>query len=383
MLVPEISQGVDGTGNLNEREKASILRAAGKILTFKLMQATAYERLAGKTRDERSRRFLLEISENEKRDSDTWAEEIRGISGTDGRPSRFLELRVSLMMRILGSRGFLEWAVVAEDEAVEDLAIEASAIDDTGESERWARIASDERLHVVRSKEEILGMESWEMGGGGGVADVIFGANDGLVSILALVAGVYGAVTEGDLIFISGVAGAVAGAISMGAGAYLSSKSEQEVTQKESERRESGKGLSPEKEREELVNLYQAKGLSKEEAEAVAARVATQLETKAEQTIPDDLGLTSEESWPPVKAAALTGSSFAVVSLIPILPFAFMEVTVAVVTAATASIACLFGVGASKAIFTRKSWIRSGLEMMAIGTLAAFATFLIGMAFPA
>lgn len=63
-------------------------------------------------------------------------------------------------MRVLGSRGFLEWAVIAEDEAVEDLAIEASAIDDSEESEKWTRIASDERLHVVRSKEDILGMES-------------------------------------------------------------------------------------------------------------------------------------------------------------------------------------------------------------------------------
>jgi VIT1/CCC1 family predicted Fe2+/Mn2+ transporter/rubrerythrin len=368
------------TGQLTEAEKGAILGAAKKILAFKLMQAKAYGTLAGRTRDERSKGFLTEISDLEKRDSDLWAEEIKALGG-DAAPSRFLELRVGLMMRVLATRGFLEWAVVAEDEAVEDLAIEASSIDDPEQSEKWARIASDERLHVVRNKEEILGMESWEMGGGGGVADVIFGANDGLVSILALVAGVYGAVTEANLIFISGVAGAVAGAISMGAGAYLSSKSEQEVTQKENDRRED-RGLSPERQREELIKLYQAKGLNKEEAEGVAARVASRLEAKAEQTIPDDLGLTTEESWPPVKAATLTGSSFAVVSLIPILPFAFMEVTAAVLTASFASIACLFAVGASKAIFTRKSWIRSGLEMMAIGTLAALATFLIGMAFP-
>jgi VIT1/CCC1 family predicted Fe2+/Mn2+ transporter/rubrerythrin len=371
---------VKGTGELTQSEREAILAAARKILTFKLMQARAYETLAGRTVDERSKRFLTEISDLERRDSDLWAEEITALGG-DAAPSRFLDLRVGLMMRILGTRGFLEWTVVAEDEAVEDLAIEASSIDDPEQSEKWARIASDERLHVVRNKEDILGMESWEMGGSGGVADVIFGANDGLVSILALVAGVYGAVTEAHLIFISGVAGAVAGAISMGAGAYLSSKSEQEVTQKENERRED-RSLTPERQREELVRLYQTKGLNREEAEGVADRVASRLETKAEQTIPDDLGLSSEESWPPVKAATLTGSSFAVVSLIPILPFAFMEVTAAVTTAAVASIACLFAVGASKAIFTRKSWIRSGLEMMAIGTLAALATFLIGMAFP-
>ena len=124
------------------------------------------------------------------------------------------------------------------------------------------------------------------------------------------------------------------------------------------------------------------KGFKKEEAEAVAARVSSQLEMKAEHTVGEEVGLTSEESWPPTKAALLTGSSFAVVSVIPILPFAFMEVTAAVITAATASIACLFAVGASKAIFTRKNWIRSGLEMMVIGMLAAAATYAIGLAIP-
>ena len=225
-------------------------------------------------------------------------------------------------------------------------------------------------------------MEGWEMGGGGGVRDVIFGANDGLVSILALVAGVYGAITESHVILVAGAAGAVAGAISMGAGAYLSSKSEKEVTEKESERKGIKKRRTPEEEREELVKFYQARGFKKQEAEAVAARVASEMELSSEYTIGEELGLTSEESWPPIKAATLTGLSFAIVSLIPVLPFAFMEVTSAVITAVIASVACLFAVGASKTIFTRKSWIRSGLEMMGIGILASAATYAIGLAIP-
>jgi VIT1/CCC1 family predicted Fe2+/Mn2+ transporter len=78
----------------------------------------------------------------------------------------------------------------------------------------------------------------------------------------------------------------------------------------------------------------------------------------------------------------LTGLSFAVVSLVPILPFAFLAVIPAVITALAASVASLFGVGASKAVFTRKSWVRSGFEMMAIGTVAAAATYAIGLAIP-
>ena len=106
------------------------------------------------------------------------------------------------------------------------------------------------------------------------------------------------------------------------------------------------------------------------------------METMETYTLGEELGLTSEESWPPTKAALFTGLSFAIVSLVPILPFAFMEVNPAVITAAVASIACLFIVGASKAIFSRQSWIRSGLEMMAIGTLASLATYAIGLVIP-
>jgi VIT1/CCC1 family predicted Fe2+/Mn2+ transporter len=225
-------------------------------------------------------------------------------------------------------------------------------------------------------------MEGWEMGGGGGVRDVIFGANDGLVSILSLLTGVYGAVTESRLILIAGVAGAVAGAISMGAGAYLSSKSEQEVTEKESERKGIRTRRSPEEEQAELVRFYQARGFAKQEAEAIAHRVSAQMEAEAEYTVGEELGLTSEEAWPPWKAAVLTGLSFAIASVVPILPFAILEVTPAAIAAAVASIAALFGVGASKAIFTRKSWVTSGLEMMVIGTLAAAATYAIGLLFP-
>jgi VIT1/CCC1 family predicted Fe2+/Mn2+ transporter len=89
----------------------------------------------------------------------------------------------------------------------------------------------------------------------------------------------------------------------------------------------------------------------------VVNRVALQVELKESYTIGEEVGLTSEEAWPPTKAAILTGLSFAIVSVIPVLPFAFMEVTPAVITAVIASIACFFIVGARKAIFSRKSWV--------------------------
>jgi VIT1/CCC1 family predicted Fe2+/Mn2+ transporter len=370
-------------GELTERERTALLDAAKRVHTYKLMQAKGYERVAKKAHEERTKRLLLQISANEAKDAEYWSERIEELGGARERlTGTIMDFRIALMMSVLGTTGFFEWAIIAEDESVEDLLIQAGNLIDMDASENWTRIASDERLHVERMKKEILGMEGWEMGEGGGVRDVIFGANDGLVSILALVAGVYGAITDSHTILVAGLAGAVAGSISMGAGSYLSSKSEKEVTEKESERKGIRKRRSPEEEREELAKFYEVKGFKRQEAEAIADRVSAKMELAEEMTVGEEIGLTSEESWPPMKAGVLTSLSFAVASVVPILPFAFMSVTPAVITAAIASIASLFAVGASKAIFTRKSWVRSGLEMMAIGTLAAAGTYVIGLLFP-
>jgi VIT1/CCC1 family predicted Fe2+/Mn2+ transporter/rubrerythrin len=366
------------------KERKVLLESAKKIRTYKLMQSNGYKRLIKKAVDDRTKQLLAEIRANERSDAEYWTQRIEQLADGDKKSGRvsFLNQKVGLMMGILGIRGFFEWAIIAEDESVDDFAIQAANISDLTTSEECTRIASDERLHIERMKKEVLGMEGWEMGGGGGVRDVVFGANDGLVSILALVAGVYGAITESHPILIAGIAGAVAGAISMGAGSYLSAKSEKEVTEKESDRKGIKRRGTPEEEKEKLVRFYQARGFKKRDAEAVADRVAQQVESRESYTLGEELGLTSEESWPPTKAALFTGLSFAVVSLIPILPFVFMEVNPAVITAAIASIACLFIVGASKAIFSRKSWIRSGIEMMVIGALASLATYAIGLVIP-
>jgi len=369
---------------LTAKERKVLLDIVHKIRTYKLMQADGYKRLIKRAMEESTKQLLTEIGANEFSDAESWLQRIEQLADGDRRSGRFsfLNQKVGVMMIVLGTRGFFEWAIIAEDETVEELAIHAANIGDLTTSEEWTRVASDERLHIERIKKEVLGMEGWEMGGGGGVRDVIFGANDGLVSILALVAGVYGAITESHPILIAGIAGAVAGAISMGAGSYLSAKSEKEITEKESDRKGIKRKGTPEEAEEKLVRFYQVKGFKRGDAEAVAARVALQVESRESYTIGEEVGLSSEESWPPTKAALFTGLSFAVVSIIPILPFTFLEVNPAVITAAIASIGCLFVVGASKAIFSRKSWVRSGIEMMTIGALASVATYAIGLIIP-
>jgi VIT1/CCC1 family predicted Fe2+/Mn2+ transporter len=286
------------------------------------------------------------------------------------------------MMRILGTKGFFEWAVVGEEESIHDLAVQAENIRDAIASQAWSRTASDERLHLENLKTEVLGMEAWEIRGGGGVRDMIFGANDGLVSTLAFIAGVFGAITNPSIILLAGVAELFAGTISMAVGSYQSSKSELEVLERESRRKQIKKGKTPEEERAEIIKYYEAEGFKRGEAEAIVDRIAKEKELPLQATTIEQLGLAPEELGNPVKAGILCGASFGLAALVPILPFALpIGIWEAMIASVISTGATLFGVGAMKTIFSRRNWIRSGLEMMSIGASAAAITYLIGTLF--
>jgi predicted membrane protein (TIGR00267 family) len=365
-------------------ERKKLLDAANKIYAHKLMRAKGFGILAKKAKEERIKQLLLRISSDETSHAEFWFERIKDLGGKqEGAARTFLrDWKVGFMMRILGTKGFFEWVVVGEDEGIQDLAIQAEKIRDTFTSETWSRFASDERMHLERMKTEVLGMEAWEIRGGGGIRDMIFGANDGLVSTLAFVAGVVGAITNPSVVLLSGIAELFAGTISMAAGSYQSSKSELEVLERESQKKKVKKGLTPEEEREELIKFYQTEGFKREEAEAIVNRIVVQKELPTQAGTLEDLGLAPKELGNPVKAGVLCGISFGLAALVPILPFALLlNIWDALIASVIGTVATLFGVGAMKTIFSRKNWVRSGLEMMAIGTSAAAITYMIGTLF--
>jgi len=370
---------------LTDEERRRLLNAAKKIHAHKLVQTKGYTTLAKRARDKKIKQLLIRISDDEAKHAEFWSERIKELGGKrEGTTRAYLRKRkVGLMMSILGTKGFYEWAVIGEEEGIQDLAIQAGKIRDTTTSEAWSRFASDERMHLERMKTEVLGMEAWEIHGGGGVRDMVFGANDGLVSTLAFVAGVFGAITNPYIILLSGIAELFAGTISMAAGAYQSSKSELEVFERESQRKKIKKGRTPKEEREELMKFYQAEGFKRGEAEAIADRIAGEKELPIQAGTLEELGLAPEELGSPVKAGVLCGVSFGLAALVPILPFAFqvLSCTDALIVSIVATVAALFGVGAMKTIFSRKNWVRSGLEMMVIGASAAAITYMIGTLF--
>jgi predicted membrane protein (TIGR00267 family) len=371
------------TNELANVERKKLVVTAKKIHAYKLMRAKGFQILAGKAKDERIKRLLLRIIAEETNHADFWFERIKELGGEpEGVNKAFLrDWKVGFMMRILGTKGFLEWVVVSEEEGVRDLTIQAENIREITTSQAWSRTASDERLYLERMKTEVLGMEAWEIRGSGGVRDMIFGANDGLVSTLAFVAGVVGAITNPTIVLLSGVAELFAGTISMAVGSYQSSKSELEVLERESQRKKVKKGTT-QKEREKLIRFYEVEGFKKEEAEAIIDRIAKKDELPLQVSILEELGLAPKERGNPVKSGILCGVSFGLAALVPILPF-FLPINAweALSASAIATVATLFGVGAIKTIFSRKNWLWSGLEMMAIGAAAAAITYLIGNLF--
>jgi VIT1/CCC1 family predicted Fe2+/Mn2+ transporter/rubrerythrin len=370
---------------LTDEERRRLLNAAKKIHAHKLVQIKGYKTLVKRATDERIKQLLIRISDDEEKLVEFWSKRIEELGGKrEGATRAYLRKRkMGLLMSILGTKGFFEWAVVGEEEGIQDLAIQAEKIRDTVTSETWSRFASDERMHLERIKTEVLGMETWEIRGGGGVRDMIFGANDGLVSTLAFVAGVFGAITDPSIVLLSGIAELFAGTISMAAGAYQSSKSELEVLERESQRKQVKKGRTPEEDREELIKFYQAEGFERGEAEAIVDRIAGEKGLPVQAVTLEELGLAPVELGSPVKAGVLCGVSFGLAALVPILPFAFpaLSCTEALVASIVATVGTLFGVGAMKTIFSRKSWVRSGLEMMIIGASAAAITYMIGTLF--
>jgi VIT1/CCC1 family predicted Fe2+/Mn2+ transporter len=195
------------------------------------------------------------------------------------------------------------------------------------------------------------------------------------------VAGVVGATTESNIVLLSGVAELFAGTISMAVGSYQASKSELEVIERQN-KKEQIKGKTSQEEMEDLIRFYENEGFKRAEAEAIAKRIFKEKEHPFQISDFEKLGLSPKKLGNPVKSGTLCGLFFGLAALVPIFAFVIpLNIWEAMIISIIASMICLFGVGAIKTIFSRKNWVWSGLEMMAIGASAAAITYVIGTLF--
>jgi VIT1/CCC1 family predicted Fe2+/Mn2+ transporter len=221
-------------------------------------------------------------------------------------------------------------------------------------------------------------------GGGNALRAAVLGANDGLVSNFSLVMGVAGANLSSNSVLITGVAGLLAGACSMALGEWLSVQSARELYEKQIEVERQELAEIPEEEAEELSLIYQAKGLSEQEARNIADRLIKDNTQALDTLAREELGVNPEDlGGSPWTAAATSFSLFAAGAIIPVIPFMFLSGTQSIIISAIFSVAGLFAIGAGITLLTGRNVLYSGLRQVAFGLAAAAITFVLGRLFNA
>lgn len=212
--------------------------------------------------------------------------------------------------------------------------------------------------------------------------DVILGVNDGLVSIFLLVVGVVGGGLTSEQVLLAGLAGAFAGAVSMAAGEYMATKSQEEVIDGELALEREHFKYYRERELDELREFLGDRGLSNSAIEAVVANAAEDDEVLMELMKSFEFGVIDHGRRNPFLAMAMSGVLFLAGAAPSVLPFAFIDnPDTALLLAAVLSVVGLFAVGVAKTQMTRGRPFVSGIENVAVAAVGAVISYFIGLGY--
>jgi vacuolar iron transporter family protein len=214
------------------------------------------------------------------------------------------------------------------------------------------------------------------------IREVVFGMQDGLVSTVAVASSVMAATAHTPVVFVAGFTSALAGMISMGTGSYLSSQAEKELHTAEIEREAMELEAKPEEEMAELIEIYRQEGLTLEEAERLAERVASDRDLWLKTLAEKELGLSVDSLKDPAKDAMTMGVSFLAGAIVPMVPYFFMGSRIVIAVSIGVTMIALFFVGIMKARVTHRQPARAGLEVMALGTASGLLGYAIGIFLP-
>jgi vacuolar iron transporter family protein len=216
-------------------------------------------------------------------------------------------------------------------------------------------------------------------GGGNALRAAVLGANDGLVSNLSLVMGVAGAAFSQRTVLVTGLAGLLAGACSMAMGEWVSVQTSRELYMKQIATEADELAQVPDEEKEELVLIYQSKGMDRSTAEQTAERVMANKETALDTLVREEIGINPKDlGGDPWTAAASSFAIFIVGAIFPVAPFFFLGGGTAVAASVVLSGAALYAIGAATTIFTGRGAVFSGLRQLGFGLAAAALTFGLG-----
>jgi VIT1/CCC1 family predicted Fe2+/Mn2+ transporter len=205
----------------------------------------------------------------------------------------------------------------------------------------------------------------------------VFGTSDGLVTVLAFVAGVSATLASRRLVLLAGLAEMFAGAVSMGLGAFLGTRAEKDWYERERQREEMEVSKVPHLEREELRDIYRKKGLTGETLEAVVEALSANEKRWVDVMMAEELGLAPVEASPTL-AGIVVGMSYIVAAAIPLAPYLLWSGLPALTVSVALTAGALLGVGIGKAWLTQRPQLRSGLETMLAGLVGTAVCYGIG-----
>jgi vacuolar iron transporter family protein len=342
-----------------------------------------YERLADAEKDPAIKHVYQRLSQVEAKHLALWARKLEEAG--EKLPPR----RPSLRIRVLGflARRF-GTNVVAP--IVRRMEVDATTMYDDQPEAVAEGLPGDERSHARMLQAittgpssdpvaDIARLEGRHRGGtGNALRAAVLGVNDGLVSNLSLVMGVAGTDPGRDPVIVAGMLGLLAGALSMALGEWISVRSSTEAFERQLAIERDELMESPEEEEEELTIIYQAKGLSPEEARRTAHRIIQNPATALDTLAREELGMAPGEAGSPMVAAVTSFFLFAAGALLPVLPWFFVGGAVGVVSGAALAGVGLFLTGAGITLFTGRSILYSGTRQLAFGLVCAAITFGLG-----
>jgi VIT1/CCC1 family predicted Fe2+/Mn2+ transporter len=260
-----------------------------------------------------------------------------------------------------------------------------SPSDVTGDPTTSRPLAAHETGGASAAEEE----EEWHGGGIESIRNVIYGVNDGLTATLGVLAGVGGATVNPRVVLIGGLSAMVASGVSMAGGAYLSSKSQREVFEGQLAREAAEIEAMPDLERAELVRIYRSKGLTPEEAETIVGRITQDKKVWLETQAREELGIDKAQFENPTREGVVAGISTLIGGAIPVVGYLLGRLLLggvihgfgALAIAFAFSAAFLFAIGSARSFFTGKGGVRSGVEMLVVGSVVAALTYGVGLLF--
>jgi len=370
------------------------LATVEKMWRREVEAAQTYKLLAERESDLKRREILLRLAAQEDKHAARWSERIHAATGRVPDPKE-IERGLTWFQKIGDPTVVLHRLEQEETKADAEYGELMARLSDPQDKQIAEDAMLEERDHAVilrtlaggkiptprSTLDTILRRERWHVRGTGWIGDAIYGVNDGLGAVFGIVSGMAGYTGGSEVVLAAGLAGTLASALSMGAGAYLSSKSQREVYESEIARERAEIEEDPHEEVLELELFYQLKGFSAEESRSMAEQIQKQPKQFLRTLVQEELGL-SEETFPNPWRSTLSASvSTAVGGFIPIIPFFFAVGMSAVIASFIISTLAHFVVGASKALVTARPWWATGLEMTIVGIIEAAVTYGLGRAF--